>query len=352
MILQRILNKARRPNHTWKRFWNSVLNFLSKSLKTPYVFGLPESILIEPTNLCNLQCPLCPAGSGKMQRPRGTLTLGNFKRIIDEIGDYIYYLLLCNFGEPFLNRDILEMVSYAKQKNIVTSIETNGQLINEAYALGIVQAGLDSVTISLDGTDQNAYEAYRVGGRVSKVIEAITLIRSAKEKKKSRLPLINIQFIPMKYNEHQIGEIKILAKQLRADKLIFKSLCDLHGFPKSLAYMEEYLPLQPQYRLYKLKDGNVVWNTDRADNNFCPMAWTSPAINWDGSLYPCCFDYDNLNMGNVFEWGFRKAWNSKRFLHFRRSIVKDKKNIPACAQCQINFYSETIKNIPLEAEVS
>ena len=109
-ILERIRNKINRPNHTWKRFINSTLNFISKSVKCPYVFGLPESIFIEPTNTCNLKCPLCPTGSGKMKRRKGFLSFENFKKIIDEIGDYIYYLTLTNYGEPFLNKNILKII--------------------------------------------------------------------------------------------------------------------------------------------------------------------------------------------------------------------------------------------------
>src|SRR4030042_5306919 len=169
-IFERIRNKINRPNHTWKRFINSTLNFISKSVKSPYVFGLPESIFIEPTNTCNLKCPLWPTGSGKMKRKKGFLSYENFKKIIDEIGDYIYYLTLTNYGEPFLNKNILKIISYAKNKKIVISALTNAQLIDKFYAAGIVDERLDNIIISMDGSCQTSYEKYRVGGKLCKVI--------------------------------------------------------------------------------------------------------------------------------------------------------------------------------------
>jgi radical SAM protein with 4Fe4S-binding SPASM domain len=348
MILRQLINRIRQPNHTWRRFANYCLNFIAKSIKSPYVFGLPESVLIEPTNLCSLKCPLCPTGSGKLKRKKGILSLEDFKKIIDEIGDYIYSLALSNYGEPFLNPDIVAMVSYAKHKKITTSIVTNAQSITAATAAAIVDAGLDTLVVSLDGTNQDTYEKYRIGGQLSKVIDSLKLIVEAKNKKNRRLPLLHIQFMVMKHNEDQIEQLKGMAKELKADRLILKKVCNLNGFPLDLKEMEEYMAVNKHYRAYRVEAGLLRWNTDKPDRNFCPSAWVYPAVNWDGSLYPCCFDYDNLDMGNVFEAGFKNVWNNKDFLDFRSKILKDKSSVRACADCPVNFYSEIIADIPLK----
>jgi radical SAM protein with 4Fe4S-binding SPASM domain len=345
-ILKRIRNKIKRPNHTWKRFINSTLNFISKSVKSPYVFGLPESIFIEPTNTCNLKCPLCPTGSGKMKRRKGFLSFENFKKIIDEIGDYIYYLTLTNYGEPFLNKDILKIISYAKSKKIIVSILTNAQLIDRLCAAGIVDAKLDNIVISMDGSCQTSYEKYRVGGELYKVIEAIKLIREERVRKNSELPSIHIQFIVMKHNENEIQEIKDLVKDLKADKLVFKKLCNLSGFPGHLKDMESYIPNNPDYNAYKIELNSIKWNTSKQDKNWCDMAWNYPAINWDGSLSPCCFDCESyFNLGNVFESSFKNVWNGKKFISLRRNLLKDKSSIPICSNCPVNFYEDIIEDV-------
>ena len=345
-ILERIRDKINRTNHTLKRFINASLNFFSQHIKSPHVFGLPESIFIEPTNMCNLKCPLCPTGSGNMKRRKGFLSLKNFKQIIDEIGDYIYYLTLTNYGEPFLNKNILEMISYAKQKKLVVSIVTNAQLINEFYTAGIVKARLDNILISMDGSCQTSYEKYRVGGELYKVIEAIKLIREERERKNSKLPSIYIQFIVMKHNENEIQEMKDLAKELKADKLVFKKLCNLSGFPEHLKDMESYIPNNLDYNAYKIELNSIKWNTFKQDKNWCDMAWNYPAINWDGSLSPCCFDYESyFNLGNVFESSFKNVWNSKKFISLRRNLLRDKSSIPICSKCPVNFYDDIIEEV-------
>ena len=345
-ILERIRNKLNRPNHTWKRFINAGLNFLSQRIKSPYAFGLPESIFIEPTNICNLKCPLCPTGSGKMKRSKGFLSFENFKQIIDEIGDYIYYLTLTNYGEPFLNMDLLKIISYAKSKKIIVGISTNAQLINRFYAAGIVDAKLDNIIISLDGSCQTSYEKYRVGGELYKVIEAIKLIREERERKNSEFPSIYIQFIVMKHNENEIQEIKDLAKELKADKLIFKKLCNLSGFPEYLKDMEDYIPENPDYNAYRIEHASIKWNTSKQDKNWCAMAWNYPAINWDGSLLPCCFDCENyFDLGNVLKTSFKDVWNNERFISLRKKLLMDKCSMPICSKCPVNFYEDIIEEV-------
>lgn len=341
-MLKHIINKLKRTNHTRKRFTNACLNFISKHLKIPYVLGFPEQIIIESTNMCNLKCPLCPTGSPDIKRRGGFLALGNFKKVIDEIGEYIYYLGLTSYGEPFLNKDLLKMVSYAKSKGIFVTILTNAQLIDKSCAAGIVDSGLDSILISMDGARQASYEKYKKGGEFRKVIDAIRFIQESKEEKNSKYPVITIQCVAMKQNEGELEEIKGLARALKVDRLVFKKVCDLRRFPHDFKEMEDYIPDNPDYRAYRKEGGLIKWNTDKSDRNFCDMAWNYPTINWDGTLYPCCFDYNSFNLGNVFVSGFRSLWNGKDFVFLRRKILKSKKSIASCADCPVNFYGKEI----------
>ena len=345
-MLKRIKDKLDRPNHTWKRFLNSCLNFISKSLRIPFVLGFPELVSVEPTNMCNLKCPLCPTGSGKMRRRQGYLTLENFKKVVDEVGDYIYYMTLSNFGEPFLNEDLIAMIRYAKSKRIVVSLLTNANLIDESNASDIVGSGLDNMIISLDGATQSSYEKYKVGGDLSRAINAVKLIIEKRDERKSKTPFLQIQFIVMRHNEDEIEEIKNLAQALNADRLVFKKLCNLNGFPNDPQEMEEYMPLDTAYRAYKFEDGVYRWDTKIQDPNFCPMAWNYPVINWDGSLYPCCFEHSSFELGNIFESSFKEAWNNKRFISLRRDILKDKGSLRTCSECPVNFYRDIVFEAP------
>ena len=91
---------------------------MSKIYKKSIVWGKPFIVTIEPTIDCNLKCPQCLTGIGKVRRQEKLFNFQLFTQIIDEFGDYIWYLLLFNQGEPFLNPLLLDFIRLAKQKNI------------------------------------------------------------------------------------------------------------------------------------------------------------------------------------------------------------------------------------------
>jgi len=348
-MLKRIIRNLKKPNHTPKRLLNASLNFISRAVKSPYVLGLPKLIIIEPTNVCSLGCPLCPTGVGDPKRPQGFLSFENYKRIIDEIGDALYYVMLSSYGEPFLNPDIVRMIAYAKAKNIFVNTSTNAQNIDRACAERIVNAGLETITISADGATQESYERYKVGGNLEKVIDAVRFIRQARDARSSATPRIILQCVVTRFNEHELDQIEAKARRLGADHLIFKKMCDMRGFPRGRADIEGYIPANPALRAYTAEADTVRWNTAEKDRNRCDLAWDYPMIGWDGSVYPCCFDYYNYNMGNAFENGFKKIWNNGRFISLRARILRDKGSVPYCAQCPINFYGgDIIRDIYIE----
>ena len=95
---------------------------------------MPISYSIEPTNHCNLQCPECPSGLGTLTRPIGLLKQGEFKKLIDQIKDTGFYVQLFFQGEPYINKELPDMISYAQSKKIYISISTNGHFVNEKTA--------------------------------------------------------------------------------------------------------------------------------------------------------------------------------------------------------------------------
>jgi MoaA/NifB/PqqE/SkfB family radical SAM enzyme len=167
--LKNILNKIKR-HHTLKRLMNLLLVKLQLYLRATKLSGRPYFLVVESTNLCNLSCPLCPTGQGLKSRPKGKMSFNDFKKIIDELGAYLYSLRMENWGEPLLNEEIPMMIAYAKSKGIFTSFNTNLCLLDESIAKGLISSGLDHIKISLDGTNEQSYLKYRMGGDFRKVI--------------------------------------------------------------------------------------------------------------------------------------------------------------------------------------
>ncbi len=195
--------------------------FLSTLLKKPLVWGKPFFISLEPSAICNLACPQCPTGTGDVKRSKNFLDLNTFKSIVDEIAKTTAILSMYHQGEPLMHKSFSAMVKYARNQKIYTLTSTNGQLLTEEVCGSLVEAGLDRIIISLDGTDQESYDKYRVGGDFEKVVSGIRLLCEAR--RSLRKPYIIIQFLVFKHNRDQLSKVKDLARSWGADRVWIKS---------------------------------------------------------------------------------------------------------------------------------
>src|SRR4051812_1816358 len=196
---------------------------VSKWTKRTVQWGLPVSISFEPTTSCNLRCPECPSGLRSFSRPTGMLKKDFFSETIDQLSRELMYLVFYFQGEPYLNPDFLDMVQYAASKKIYTATSTNGHYLNDKNAKRTVESGLDRLIISIDGTTQETYSQYRVGGNLDKVLEGAANIIKWKKQLSSTKPFVIFQFLVVRHNEHQIEEIKELAKKTGVDQVRLKT---------------------------------------------------------------------------------------------------------------------------------
>src|SRR5450432_212493 len=157
------------------------------------------------------------------------------------------YLIFYFQGEPYLNRDFLEMVKYASSKRLYTATSTNAHYLTDEAARKTVESGLDRLIISIDGTTQEVYEQYRIGGNINKVIEGAKNIVKWKRKLNSKTPFIFFQFLVVKPNEHQVEEIKKLAVEVGVDEVRFKTaqIYDYENDPNQL------IPVNQKYSRYR-----------------------------------------------------------------------------------------------------
>lgn len=317
---------------TPRRFWNAaqVLGsyYVSKWFHKPVQWGYPISISFEPTTSCNLRCPECPSGLRAFTRPTGMLEKEFFKRTIDELSRELLYLIFYFQGEPYLNPSFLDMVSYASSKGIYTATSTNAHYLNDKNARRTVESGLDRLIISIDGTTQEVYEQYRRGGRLDKVLEGARNIIKWKKELKSRTPFVFFQFLVVKPNEHQIEDIRTLARETGVDQVRFKTaqVYDYHDGNPLIPSLDRF----SRYR--RQADGSYAIKNKLS--NHCWRLWHDPVITWDGLVVPCCFDKDaTQRMGDLKKQSFREIWHNKEYRRFRSDILKGRKNIDICANC-------------------
>lgn len=317
---------------TFRRAWNAtrVLSsyYLSKWTKKPIQWGLPISISFEPTTSCNLRCPECPSGLRAFTRSTGMLQKGFFTETIDQLSKDLLYLIFYFQGEPYLNPNFLEMVQYASQKNIYTATSTNAHYLDDDKARKTIESGLDRLIISIDGTTQEVYRQYRVGGNLDKVVVGASNIVKWKKKLKSKTPFVIFQFLVVKPNEHQVDDVKKLAKEIGVDDVWFKTaqIYDYRNDPNHL------IPSADKYSRYRKKGNTYEFKGKLA--NHCWRLWHDPVITWDGLVAPCCFDKDAKHkMGDLKKKSFKEIWKNGEYTKFRTQILKGRKNIDICANC-------------------
>jgi radical SAM protein with 4Fe4S-binding SPASM domain len=318
---------------TPRRAWNGakVLSsyYISKWTKKPVQWGYPVSVSVEPTTSCNLRCPECPSGLRAFTRPTGMLEKNFFRDTIDQLSKDLLYLIFYFQGEPYLNPEFLEMVQYASKKGIYTATSTNAHYLNDANAKKTVESGLDRLIISIDGTTQDVYEQYRVGGKLEKVLEGTRNIMKWKKELKSKTPFVFFQFLVVKPNEHQIENVKQLAKEIGVDDVRFKTaqVYDYENDPNNL------IPTIDKFSRYK-KNKKGEFEFKNSLNNHCWRLWHATVITWDGLVVPCCFDKDAQHqLGDLKGMPFKEIWHNKDYVNFRKSILQSRSNIDICANC-------------------
>lgn len=312
-----------------KNAWRILSSYyLSKRKGQPVHRGLPLSLSFEPTTACNLRCPECPSGLRSFTRPTGMMQEALFKKIIDELQDTLLYLLFYFQGEPFLHPRLLELIQYASQRNIYTATSTNAHFLHEEQARQAVASGLDRLIISIDGTTQDTYQQYRVGGQLEKVLAGTKNIIRWKKELSSKTPHVIFQFLVVRPNEHQIADVKALARQLGVDEVLLKT-AQIYDYQQG----SPLIPLQEQYARYqRQKDGTYAIKNPLL--NHCWKMWHSCVITWDGQVVPCCFDKDaQHSLGNITQKSFREVWHGAAYHQFRKQLLQSRNQIDICQNC-------------------
>lgn len=319
-----------------KKFQNYVLSKKEEREQKLVLSSRPYHIEIEPTNICNLHCPLCSTGIGAETRKKTKLNLENFKKIVDEIKDYALHLSLQNWGESTLVTELPDMIQYAAEAKIFTRLSSNFSVnFKEGFLKKLICSGLGRLVIDIDGTTQEVYEKYRIGGDLNLVIENTKKALSIKKEKKLEYPIIQARMLVMKHNEHQIEDFKTLARELEVDEF---ELGNIQMNPNSAA--KEWLPNNSEF-VYDTYKGERV-------NTPCHWPWSGLVINSDGGISSCSIvDDAGSDFGNVFENSISEIWNNEKYVSARTTWRKDKKpsEITICNICKNDTHNPNLLRV-------
>jgi len=312
-----------------KKLLNRYLVHASFHFKPDRPWGWPTHLQIEPDARCNLHCLTCPVTTG-LGRPQGRMTFSLFKKLIDEVADYVFLILMWDWGEPFLNPDIYKMIAYAKTKGIQLISSSNGQLLaHRTHVDNLIRSELDWLIIALDGVTQETYERYRQGGELRNVLKGIQKLIERKRVLNAKTPRINLRFVVMKQNEHEIPELRKLAENLCVDALTLKTM---NPYDSGITL----LPENPHYRRFQYTSGGAV--RVRRSHNPCLHLWHAPAIHWNGAVCMCTYDSKEEHVfGNLQEAPFKRIWTNNAYRAARKQFRSAWQQNPLCNQCSYAY---------------
>ena len=254
---------------------------------------MPEIVQIESTNICNAKCVFCPRD--EMQRRQGIMTVELFRKIVDECADLgITHVRMHNYGEAFMDRRLVEKVRYAKQKGIrEVGMISNGSLITEPVARGMIEAGLDAINISVDASGKEVFEATRIGLKYDKVIANIERLLRLRTESGKRRPKLILSFVRQNNSADEAAFIEHWRSI--ADKI---HVTDLHNWAGTL-------------------------NTESDVNYPCYRPWLTFTVLWDGRVSLCCADFDGKTiLGNLNTQTIAEVWNAEPYRNVRREHLE------------------------------
>lgn len=299
-----------------------------------FTAAFPVTVSLETINYCNAACIFCPLFGGndridRKLRPAMMMDQDLFTKLVKEITtwDVKPKIFLNMDGEPLLDKYCKERLTILQKADLSqhVSLQTNGEYLTPEISAAILKVGLSSVTIGFDGASKEVYESHRVGCQYDIVLGNITefvRIRALLRKSTS----LAIKFVRTKQNAHEVADAyKLFAGILNPWIDIFHdTISENWGNPalENVVFAGSQSYMHPKYCGYP-------------DNNLVILA--------DGSVSPCCFDY-NLSIaggpiGNVRRQTILEVWRGTSFENLRQSLRRSGRDgKPArCLACGLSF---------------
>jgi MoaA/NifB/PqqE/SkfB family radical SAM enzyme len=254
---------------------------------------MSEIVQIESTNICNAKCVFCPRDD--MHRRQGIMSVDLFRKIVDECVELgITHVRVHNYGEAFIDKKLVEKVRYAKQQGIKeVGMISNGSLITDQIARGMIDAGLDAINISVDASGKEVFESTRIGLKYDKVIGNIERLVRLRAESGKRRPKLILSFV--RQNNSADEQAFIEHWRAIADKI---HVTDLHNWAGTLN-----------------KESDVTYP--------CYRPWLTFTVLWDGRVSLCCADFDGkIILGDLNTHSIAEIWNAEAYRDVRRQHLE------------------------------
>lgn len=290
-----------------------------------------------PTYRCNLRCVGCV--HYKSEGPRD-LEIDAFRRILEESAPWVVQYRLCSLGEPFMNRDVPEMLGLAAGRGIGTNVMTNGMLVTPDLADFLMGAAkLDILTFSIDGATAETCERLRRGLVFQDLLKAVSAVAEAK-RRHGAATVIQANTIAMMDNIEELPDLVRLAADVGIEDINVNYLTVEGETDLSNSLFDHP---DTQHRLFVdalrvAEEQGVVLHlppdvTDRAFRSRCILPWDTLIIDTDGTARMCYYSWEET-VGNIWsDGGIRRVWNNAIYQAVRGTIESECPFYRYCAHC-------------------
>ncbi len=319
------------------------INRLLRSLQYFYGFHTgqvklsypPHTVVIEPTSTCNLKCSMCPHSFNRTWES-GHMGLALFSKIVDEIKQYAFRVILQNRGESLLNKDFVTMVEICKNAGLDAGFNTNATVLNEAISQRLIEAGLDRMLFSFNGETRDVHNAVSQCDCYDKMLANIIGFLGIKKRLRARKPEVHIQVVKFLGASGESGRIEVSETfKKKFDGLPVDIIGSMWAINRSGdAKSKRDAPIAPPRSRRYLP---------------CRWLWSEIVIARDGKVLPCCNDFnEDYVLGNVNEEPLLKIWNGPKMLKLRETLIRGNyADVDLCKNCDI-LWSVDKENSPVK----
>lgn len=290
--------------------YNKKINKSIANLNKKYPWGID----IGTTNLCNASCIMCPHSKLKKM---GTMDMKLYKKIIDNCAKLkIKIITLSFFGEPFLDKTIIEKIKYAKQKGMNVGFYSNASLLTEKLAKDIIEAELDVITISFDGATKETYEKIRKNLKFKVVRNNIINLINMRRELNKKNPKINLVLVELEENKKEIGNFYKEWKE-KVDSI---NIINMRNWANDIQ-----------------KEGTKesFHFNKKIKRKPCALIWLKMVVDWNGDVVLCCDDWNHSTvLGNLQKQTIEEIWNGEKLKKIREAHIKREfYKVPLCSGC-------------------
>jgi MoaA/NifB/PqqE/SkfB family radical SAM enzyme len=248
---------AARHGHVARQQANTVLNRRELLQGRVSLMSHPPKLGVDMTGACNVKppCVYCAWDFNKalegdnVDLPFSTATLEQYGGFFDDTQE----LVNCSIGEPFMMKNVDELLEQFSSRGKVLELTTNGQILTDTNIAKLLGHNAH-LYISLDAATPETYARLR-NPTFTRLLDNVRRLVKAKGGR-GRLPLVYLVFMPMKANVHEVDAFVKLAAELGADRLVLRPLNDSEGvdlkFDRSdyhFDYQQEILPFPELVRI-------------------------------------------------------------------------------------------------------